>query len=96
MMGDATLAEKYGYGELIANSRARYDNLLHQAPQVAHTAEGLQALLRDHAPRGAICQHGAAACDLHSAAGIVIAPRRRTMWGTMGYPCQSEFVPFTP
>ncbi|MCC7354370.1 MAG: hypothetical protein IT330_11495 [Anaerolineae bacterium] len=94
MMGDADLAEKYGYGELIGNSGARYRNLLHLAPQVEHTCAGLQNVLRDHAASGAICQHGAA--ELHSAAGIVIAPRWRTMWGTLGYPCQGEFIPFTP
>src|SRR5262249_32397700 len=90
MMADVQLAKKYGFPELFDNSRARYVRLLERVPHLAHTREGLAALLQDHADSGAICQHGAA--GLHSAAGTVIAPSRRSMWGTLGYPCRSSFV----
>jgi isopenicillin-N N-acyltransferase-like protein len=89
MMGDAHLAEAYGLAGFLDNSQARYARLRELAPCIAHTREGLMGLLQDHAERGAICQHGAA--GLHSDAGVVIAPSRGSLWGTLGYPCQSDF-----
>jgi Acyl-coenzyme A:6-aminopenicillanic acid acyl-transferase len=89
---DAKVAAAYGHPGLIENSRTRYDRLNQLAPHVDRSRAGLERVLRDHVVPGAICQHGAA--GMHSSAGIVISPRQRIMWGTMDYPCQSEFPAF--
>jgi isopenicillin-N N-acyltransferase-like protein len=91
---DAEAAARYGHPGLIENSRARYDNLSRLVLHIERSRAGLEGALRDHAAPGAICQHGAA--GMHSSAGIVISPRQCTMWGTMDYPCQSDFLAFAP
>jgi len=93
LQGDADLESKYGYSGLLQNSLARYATLERIAPETGHSLSGLQEALRNHSPSGPICQHGQQ--GLHSAAGIVIVPRTRTMWGTAGYPCQTPFEPYT-
>lgn len=81
-----------GDEELIANSRARCDNLTRLLVVFPSNLEGLKAILRDHTRPGAICQHGQA--RLHTASAAVAVSRRREVWATSGYPCQTVFDRF--
>lgn len=81
-----------GGSALIANSQARCANLTRIAERHPATLADLQAILRDHASPGAICQHGQT--GLHTASGAVAVCARGELWATAGYPCQNPFEQF--
>lgn len=82
-----------GSETLLANSRERFENLTRLAGDVERDVEGMLSLLRDHASRGGICQHGQG--GLHTIGAFVASPEEARLWVARAYPCQSEFRSYT-
>jgi isopenicillin-N N-acyltransferase-like protein len=74
---------------LARNSRERLGRLQALVPTLPRGREGLMALLRDHDPRGGLCQHGGG--GLHTDYGIVCSPSERGAWIAAGPPCRTPF-----
>jgi isopenicillin-N N-acyltransferase-like protein len=79
--------------DFLNNSYARYENLSSLTQSIAPTVEGMQGLLRNHGPLGAICQHGDA--GLYTAASFVLIPKRREMLLAHGSPCENDYQTFS-
>jgi hypothetical protein len=77
-------------GDLVANSRRRFDNLQRLSASLPQTLEGMLALIRDHSESGQICQHGND--SMWSSTGYVAIPSQRRMLIGRGQPCEAEFV----
>ena len=75
--------------ERLANSRARYENLLRLVPQGPRTPERAMEILRDHSEPGAICQHGQA--GMHTSVAYVVVPSERAIYFAYGKPCTVPF-----
>lgn len=89
VMCDEQLAEHYGYAGMLADSEQRLANLQRLAEPAPRNRADLEKMLRNHGPSGAICRHGQAGG--HTKAAVILSPRTLTMWGTLGYPCQSQY-----
>ncbi len=77
----------------MSNSLQRLHNLRQLLPSVDRSPQGMKKVLRNHAPQGAICQHGQA--GLYTMVSHVLIPRLGTMLVAEGYPCRHEYQQFT-
>jgi hypothetical protein len=69
-----------------ANTQARLDNAARLADEIPGTVDGLKQFLGNHAPTGAICQHGQT--GLHTSVAMIMVPRQRAMIAAEGYGCE--------
>ena len=73
------------------NSENRYANLRKLTSNLSRplTVDQMKDILRNHADRGAICQHGQD--NIYSLYSYLMLPGRKEMWFTDGHPCVHEF-----
>lgn len=91
-LDEQTLAD-YGYPGLAHNSMARYETLESIVPGAPRTLEGMEALLRDRSPLGAISQSGEQ--GMHTVYAVIVAPTQGKLWGAEGFPPEVPFVEYT-
>lgn len=90
-LGDEALAA-CGYPGLARNSAARYRTLARLAPRAPRTFAGMEALLRDRSPSGAISQSGEQ--GMHTVCAMIVAPRLGVLRGAEGFPPEAPFVEY--
>lgn len=81
-----------GLPSLTENSLARYGTLERIAPLAPRTLAGMEELLRDRSPSGAISQDGED--GMWTAYAMVVAPELGKIWGAEGFPPNVPFVEY--